>query len=364
MSPGNYSVGRCHRLYDERDRDKAAQRKCTYKMIQWPYTKISNIYKKWKLSYLMKASTRTTLNPSAHPARLNTAGRVRAPVPTMRLKMYTSPTYGTRMHRWMNDRVLCLRIEVTTRHTSTRWQFEMFFLLLTQVGYWSSTSCSCISVRVDVEGVRNEPGSGCCVSPYDRRAYGRRWSQMMMTQRLVLFQWCDIIGHPARARGKKLACEGEHTLALRCSLPWSKITRLSADALSTCRCVADTADRSLNIPRRRSDGGASLLTRSMTRSLERYTRFFSIFLFEWLIIINEHGRTSTEGFLWFLADANDVLPPNLNGTADWSERQLAWYLFHYSSILPLEIINYSTIHFDKTCLFFLLARICFILCKR
>lgn len=41
----------------------------------------------------MNANTKMTLNPSAHPARLNTAGKVKAPVPTMRLKMYTSPTY-------------------------------------------------------------------------------------------------------------------------------------------------------------------------------------------------------------------------------------------------------------------------------
>ena len=41
----------------------------------------------------MNANTRMILNPSAHPARLNTAGKVKAPVPTMRLKMYTSPIY-------------------------------------------------------------------------------------------------------------------------------------------------------------------------------------------------------------------------------------------------------------------------------
>ncbi|KMQ95605.1 hypothetical protein RF55_4174 [Lasius niger] len=44
-------------------------------------------------TYLMNANTKMTLHPNAHPARLNTPGKVRAPVPTMRLKMYVSPTY-------------------------------------------------------------------------------------------------------------------------------------------------------------------------------------------------------------------------------------------------------------------------------
>jgi len=46
-----------------------------------------------KSSYLINANTKMMLNPSAHPARLNTAGKVKAPVPTMRLKIYTRPTY-------------------------------------------------------------------------------------------------------------------------------------------------------------------------------------------------------------------------------------------------------------------------------
>lgn len=47
-------------------------------------------------TYLMKANIKITLNPNAHPARLNTTGKVRAPVPTMRLKMYVNPTYSIR----------------------------------------------------------------------------------------------------------------------------------------------------------------------------------------------------------------------------------------------------------------------------
>lgn len=46
-------------------------------------------------TYLMKANIKMTLNPNAHPARPNAAGKVRAPVPTMRLKTYVSPTCET-----------------------------------------------------------------------------------------------------------------------------------------------------------------------------------------------------------------------------------------------------------------------------
>lgn len=54
--------------------------------------KILNHKNEILLTYLMNANTKMTLNPNAHPARLNAAGKVRAPVPTMRLKMYISPT--------------------------------------------------------------------------------------------------------------------------------------------------------------------------------------------------------------------------------------------------------------------------------
>lgn len=46
----------------------------------------------WKSAiYLINANIKIILNPRAHPARLKTAGSVKAPVPTIRLKIYMRP---------------------------------------------------------------------------------------------------------------------------------------------------------------------------------------------------------------------------------------------------------------------------------
>lgn len=92
MSPCDYSVSRCHCFYDECNCNEAAQREFN-EMEQARNYLSEGSSDKIIPTYLMNANTKMTLHPNAHPARLNTPGKVRAPVPTMRLKMYVSPTY-------------------------------------------------------------------------------------------------------------------------------------------------------------------------------------------------------------------------------------------------------------------------------